>query len=215
MKRKRKRRVKESALQKVVVSVKPRYFGNDSVVQVIESMLPPLLEPTVDALGRKCQYCGGQFQSDSGDWLLFFKTRWHTYRQHLMILSENKNSEPLIIFGCIPENEAPDFMGTYGYDIQWERIVEIDWRDFADFVVRACAISIEKWIQDNTPDRGDAIGVQGDLKWILPHLRSAILTTGEFTTVEEGFNFPKAAEWQEKLHNLQSRRTDTRERKKG
>lgn len=41
MKRKRKQRAKVFALQKVVVSVKPRYFGNDSIVQVIESMLPP------------------------------------------------------------------------------------------------------------------------------------------------------------------------------
>lgn len=199
MKRKRKQRKEVFARQKVVVSVKPRYFGNDSIVQVIESMLPPLSEPIVDAFGRHCQYCGGQLQSDSGDWLLFFKTRWRTYQQGLKLLSENKNSEPFIIFACIPENEVPDFMGTYGYDIDWERIVEIDWQDFADFLVRACAISIEKCLQDDNPDCGEKIGVHGDMKWIRPHLRAAILKTGRFTSVEEGFNFPKTAKWKEKM----------------
>ena len=90
-------------------------------------------------------------------------------------------------------------MEKYGYDIQWERIVEIDWQDFADFVARACAISIEKWIQDNSPDCGEKVGVHGDMKWIPPHLRGAILNTGKFSSVEESFNFPKTPEWQEKF----------------
>ncbi|MYI36087.1 MAG: hypothetical protein F4118_06615 [Acidimicrobiaceae bacterium] len=119
-----------------------------------------------------------------------------------MILSEDHHNAPMVIFACIPENEASDFMGTYGYDIQWERIIEIDYQDFTDFVVQTCAISIEKWIQDNSPERGEKIGVQGDMKWIPPHLRSGILNTGEFTSVEEGFNFPKTEKWKEKVAQL-------------
>lgn len=188
---KRKRKTKEYAFQKVVVSVKPRYFGNDKITEVIQSMLPPLSQVSFDEFGRHRHYCGAQLQSDSGDWLLFFETRWQSYRQSLRILSEDRHNEPQIVFACLPENETADFMEKYGYDIEWSRIVEIDWQAFAKFVVRTCAISIEKWIQDNSLDAGEKIGVEGDLKWILPHLRQGILKTGEFTSVEEGFNFPK------------------------
>lgn len=228
-KRKRKRQAKAFARQKVVVSVKPRYFGsdggelrggvapsqpymdgsrnpavsppsaNDTMVQVIEGMLPPLVPPIFDAFGRNCQYCGGQLQSDSGDFLLFFKTRWRTYRQGLTLLSEDRHNAPIVIFSCVPENETTDFMGTYGYDIQWDRIVEIAYQDFTDFLVRACAISIEKWLQDNSPDRGEKVGVHGDMKWIPPHVRAAILKTGRFSSVEASFNFPKTPKWEEKV----------------
>lgn len=199
MKRKRKQRTKEYALQKVVVSVKPRYFGGDTASDVIQGMLPPLEQVTFDEFGRHRHYCGAQLQSDSGDYLLFFETRWHPYRQHVTVLSEDRTHEPILLFACIPENLMSDFMGTYGYDIEWTRITEIGWQGFTEFVVSTCAISIEKYLRDPDPNLGDKIGVQGDMKWVLPHLRQGILNTGEFTSVEEGFDFPNTQKWREKL----------------
>lgn len=206
MKRKRKRRAKVFALQRVVVSVKPRYFGNDTCIQIIESMLPPLVAPIFDEFGRSCQYCGAQLQSDSGDWMFFFKTRWRTYRQRLTILSETQNNEPMIVFSCLSEDQDTDFMGRYGYDIEWDRIVEIDYQDFTDFVSQACAISIEGWIQDNSSDSGEKIGVHADMKWIPPHVRDAVLNTGRITSIEESFNFPHTTKWKEKVAHPATRK---------
>ena len=191
--RKRKITPKQHPLQKVVVSINPRYYKD----------LPHSLNDVFMSIksDNKASYIT-QEQSDSGDFLVFFQTRWRPHRDYLFVLSETQSQNPIIIYGvmpeCVVEGGEDGFMQTYGYDIQWEHIVETDWDIFTRFVNTTCDISVRNATLNPTGDEENNIAFSGDKNWLSSEIRAGMIRTGKPTTMEESFGFANNPKWQER-----------------
>ncbi|MCY3743605.1 MAG: hypothetical protein OXH00_21540 [Candidatus Poribacteria bacterium] len=158
---------------------------------------------------NKASY-GIQEQSDSGDFLVFFQTRWRPHRQALIVLSETSDNNPIIVYGVLPECDFGSgegvFMQTLGYDIRWQDIVEIDWGIFTRFVNTTCDISVHNATLNPTGDEGNNIAFSGDKNWLSPALRAGMIRTGRPSTMEESFAFANHPTWQKRAREFNKKR---------
>ena len=201
-KRPRKRKIppKPHPLQKVVISINPRYYAD------IPNSLYKVLEPMKSAIYA---YYFVQEQSDSGDFLVFFRTRWRPHRQGLLVLSETQTNDPINVFGVIPECSVEGgeegFMQTYGYDINWQYFVETDWDLFTHFVNTTCDISVRNAASNPTGEEKSNLGFAGDMRWLSPLVRKGVIQTGKFTNIEESFAFAKDPKWQKRAREFNNK----------
>ena len=181
--RKRKRKVRQYPLQRCLVSLNPKYYQGlpDSLLSVLPAAQPD--SPT--------QTWGVQEQSDSGDFLLFFMTRWPFSRDVLAVTNVNFGlAKARIQAGVTPNGEVivavmnetsatytdPDyFMATYGHDIEWWKLKEIEWRAFEKFTKHAFKVSILESCQQvgSAIKYSDTIFV-GDRNWLSPEVQTAV-----------------------------------------
>ena len=149
-----------------------------------------------------------QEQSDSGDFLVFFQTRWRPHREPLIVISETQSHQPILIYGVLPEcaveGGKDGFMQTYGYDINWQYFVETDWDIFTHFVKTTCDISVRNATRNPVGDEANNIGFSGDKNWLSSAVRAGMIRTGKPTTMEESFDFTSSPEWlkRDKEHNM-------------
>ena len=150
-----------------------------------------------------------QEQSDSGDFLVFFRTRWRPHRQGLVVLSETQTNDPINVFGVIPECSVEGgedgFMQTYGYDINWQGIVETDWDLFTHFVNTTCDISVRNAASNPTGEEKSNLGFAGDMRWLSPLVRKGVIQTGKFTNIEDSFGFANDPKWQKRAREFNNK----------
>ena len=178
MGQKRKPKKSRAAIQKVAVSLNPQYFRG--LPDALMSLPPPkTLNQT---------YFIYQQQADSGDFIVFFKTRWHD--REYMSISAPEPGKSATVFSVMPESAFSDrseFMDTLGYDIPWEKIIDIEWAVFKRFVITASERSIHGLLAHTSEnDVNLPLLFSGSLLWLSRELRSSVLAVGNFdTSIEE------------------------------
>ena len=175
---KRKRKKSRAAIQKVAVSLNPQYFrGLPEALMILPP--PKTLNET---------YFIWQQQADSGDFIVFFKTRWQD--REYMSISAPEPGKSSTVFSVMPESVFPDpsdFMDKLGYDIPWEKIIDIDWDVFKRFVITASETSIHGLLEQTSKDNVDKpLLFSGSLLWLSRELRSSVFAAGNFdANIEE------------------------------
>ena len=172
MVKKRKQKKSRAAIQKVAVSLNPQYFRG--LPDALRSLPPPkTLNET---------YFIWQQQADSGDFIVFFKTRWHD--REYMSISAPHPGRSATVFSVMPESAFSDrseFMDKLGYDIAWDRIIDIDWNVFKRFVIKASERSIHGLLEQTSENNVNLpLLFSGSLLWLSRELRSSVLAVGNF-----------------------------------
>lgn len=172
MVKKRKPKKSRAAIQRVAVSLNPQYFrGLPEALMILPP--PKTLNET---------YFIWQQQADSGDFIVFFKTRWRD-REYMSISSPHPGRSPTV-FSVMPESvfsDRSEFMDKLGYDIPWEKIIDIDWDVFKRFVITASEKSIHGLLDQTSEDDVDTpLLFSGSLLWLSRELRSSVFAVGNF-----------------------------------
>ena len=103
---------------------------------------------------------------------------------------------------CVVEGGEDGFMRTYGYDIQWQHIVETDWDLFTRFVNTTCDISVRNATLNPTGDEKHNIAFSGDKNWLSSAVRAGMIRTGKPATMEESFAFANNPTWQKRAREF-------------
>ena len=178
MEKKRKHKKSRAAIQKVAVSLNPQYFrGLPEALMILPP--PKTLNET---------YFIWQQQADSGDFIVFFKTRWQD--REYMSISAPHPGRSATVFSVMPESAFSDrseFMDTLGYDIPWEKIIDIDWDVFKRFVITASETSIHGLLEHTSENDVDLpLLFSGSLLWLPRELRCSVFAVGNFdANIEE------------------------------
>ena len=178
MSKRRKRKQSNTAVQKVVVSLNPQYYQGlpDSLSLVLPTPENPTPNCSIPFIWQK--------QRDSGDCLVFFKTRWRD-RDSLAVFTDHAGQSPTV-FAVMPEEsyeDRTDFMRKLGYDICWDRIIELDWDVFKRFVFQASASSIYNLLEQTSENEIDnPLHFTGSLLWLPKTLRDIVSSSGNFTS---------------------------------
>lgn len=170
--RKRKPQTHPPGICQTAVLLNSAYFDVSPVH--VDRLLPSL--PDADnGFGVVGAYCAMQ-PSDSGDVLLFFRTRW-AYRRGIQIRRFSQNPPAFhssIVFDLIHEGEAKDFYKRLGYDVPWDTIIEIVWEDFVVFISKVLTDSLARLLAYHKMEGNDRIVCKGDLRWVSTEYREAI-----------------------------------------
>ena len=194
--RKRKQRI-EPPIQKVLISLSPRYYPN-LPLSLTEHLPPPKsVQPLM------ASYFIYQEQADSGDYIIYTRTRWRPSRGAMTIFTDNTTdlTQPIVIFAVLPENDYEHFDEKFGFDIEWSKIIECQWRIISNFIVAACNRTLDGFGASQTGEEGEFVGFDGDLTWIHPKARKRIQKRGK-RRLETFFQFPKTQHWQKLRNNI-------------
>ena len=178
MVKKRKQKKSRAAIQRVAVSLNPQYFGE--LPEALKNLPPPK--------SANETYFIYQRQADSGDFIVFFKTRWQD--REYMNISAPQPGKSATVFSVMPESaflDRSEFMDTLGYDIAWEKIIDIDWDVFKRFVITASETSIHGLLAYTSEnDVNLPLLFSGTLLWLPRELRESVFAVGNFdTNIEE------------------------------
>lgn len=172
--RKRRKKVNQYyEIQHTAVTLNPNYIYMP--VTRLDTLLPPLPEQSFMQ-----GYCAWQQQHDSGDVFIFFRTRWTSHRKGIRIqryLEAHPASYSPIVFGMTHEKEMRDFDGRFGYDVTWDRILEIAWDAFCELITQMITESLTGLLEK--PEvAGDIMTYSGDVWWIPQPYRETIQRVG-------------------------------------
>ena len=160
-------------IRQTAILVNAIYF--DASVEHVAGLLPPLQHPE-DSFGVSDGYCALQRQCDGDDVFLFFRTRW-TSRRGIQIYRLLENSPTLYspnVFDLIHEGESIGFYEQLGYDVPWDTIVEIAWKDFTEFITKVITDSLSRLLVYHKREGSDRIVFRGDLRWVPTEYRESV-----------------------------------------
>lgn len=173
--KKRKNVYPHCDIQHTVVTLNPHYI--EMPAERLDALLPP--PPPFASLQG---YCGWQEQKDSGDLFLFFRTRPAPKRHgiHIHHYLENPPSfySP-IVFAMVYEKETQDFERRFGYDVSWERILEIQWDDFSALMSKMLTELLAGLLQKPEVTGYDKVAFLGDAWWIPKPYQKTIQRAGK------------------------------------
>lgn len=169
----RRKRTKNSVntkIRRTAVAYNPSYC----------SLTPAALDhclPTTPSDLLFSRYCAYQQMQDTRDVFLFFRAHWVKNRDGIHIIRNLDTPIPTfspMVFDITHEDEMQDFHTRIGYDIYWERILELQWHDFVALATHILTRTLEGMIHQPDTKKKDDIILTGDTLWLPKAYRNAI-----------------------------------------